>query len=393
MNSHLQKITIAYEYNNNKYTMNLSNEDNLRMNVLLHQELHAIRIDESKMIVYGLSDKGEAKVPLKANCKDEVYIKQIKELISTHVLGSPGGYPIFLRRWTRMGQSRTHESLERLLLLGEPEAIVAVVNADEVSNEIARRAWWALPTAANARCLLRHDDVINGDMGKVLAEFLVEFLPFEEEPRAMIESARLVLQKDLVTEEVKSDLWKKGQRKNALLVGFLKTLPNDLPVESVEHTKFKELEDKLSSLKDNVYSIIIMRLFSKAGQAYLHTVEAVIKKPSNQDVVILLFKSIKDYFEKARPNQVEYQDIELLLSDANKYVDVTATQFDDLKAVLELAPELSSIIRAIIILSLVDESLLSPVFSRTDAIGSLMRKKIQHITHPLLEEISSFRNK
>jgi hypothetical protein len=372
--------------------MNLSNEDNLRMNVLLHQDLHAIRIDESKMIVYGLSDKGEAKVPLKANCKDEVYIKQIKELISTHVLGSPGGYPIFLRRWTRMVQSRTHESIERLLLLGEPEAIVAVVNADKVSNEIARRAWWALPTAANARCLLRHNDVINGDMGKILAEFLVEFLPFEEEPRAMIESARLVLQKDLVTDEVKSDLWKKGQRKNALLVGFLKTLPNDLPVESVEHTKFKELEDKLSSLKDNVYSIIIMRLFSKTGQAYLHTVEAVLKKPSNQDVVILLFKSIKDYFEKTRPNQIEYQDIDLLLSDANKYVDITATQFDDLKAVLELAPELSSIIRAIIILSLVDESLLSPVFARTDAIGSLMRKKIDHITRPLLKEISTLKN-
>jgi len=76
--------------------MNLSNEDNLRMNVLLHQDLQAIRIDESKMIVYGLSEKGEAKVPLKANCKDEVYIKQVKELISSHVLGSPGGYPNFL---------------------------------------------------------------------------------------------------------------------------------------------------------------------------------------------------------------------------------------------------------------------------------------------------------
>ena len=47
--------------------MNLSNEDNLRMNVLLHQDLQAIRIDESKMIVYGLSDKGEAKVDLKPN--------------------------------------------------------------------------------------------------------------------------------------------------------------------------------------------------------------------------------------------------------------------------------------------------------------------------------------
>ncbi len=375
--------------------MNLSNEDNLRLNVLLHQELHAIRIDESKMIVYGLSEKGEATVPLNANCKDEVYIKQVKELISTHVLGSPGGYPIFLRRWTRMGQSRTHESLERLLLLGESEAIVAVVNADEVTNEISRRAWWAMPTAANARCLLRHNDVVEGDMGKTLAEFLVEFLPFEEEPRAMIESARLVLQKNLITEDVQGSLWKKGQRKNALLVGFLNTLPDCLPVESSEHKSLSELKEKLSSLKgngDNVFANIIMRILSKEGQAYLNTVEAVMKKPSNQDVVISLFKTIKDYFKSICPNQVEYQDIDVLLLDANKYIDVKAMQFEDLKVILETFPELSNMIKSIITLSLIDESLTSPVFSRTDAIGSLMRKKIDHITSPILKEISLLRN-
>ena len=373
--------------------MNLSNEDNLRMNVLLHQDLQAIRIDESKMIVYGLSEKGEAKVPLKANCKDEVYIKQIKELISTHILGSPGGYPIFLRRWTRMGQSRTHESLERLLLLGESEAIVAVVNADEVSNEVARRAWWAMPTAANARCLLRHQDVVDGDMGKILAEFLVEFLPFEEEPRAMIESARLVLQKNLVTKDVRDSLWKKGQRKNALLVGFLKTLPDDLPTESVEHKSLKEFKEKLSSLNDNIFSNIILRLLSKEGQAYLSTVEAVMKKPSNQDVVISLFKTVKKYLESVCPNQVEYQDIDILISDANKYIDVTATQIDDLKNILHLFPELLPLIKSIIVLSMTDEPLVSVVFSRTDAIGSLMRKKINHITTPLLNEITNLRGK
>ena len=373
--------------------MNLSNEDNLRMNVLLHQDLQAIRIDESKMIVYGLSDKGEAKVPLKANCKDEVYIKQIKELISTHILGSPGGYPIFLRRWTRMGQSRTHESLERLLLLGESEAIVAVVNADEVSNEVARRAWWAMPTAANARCLLRHQDVVDGDMGKILAEFLVEFLPFEEEPRAMIESARLVLQKNLVTKDVRDSLWKKGQRKNALLVGFLKTLPDDLPTESVEHKSLKEFKEKLSSLNDNIFSNIILRLLSKEGQAYLSTVEAVMKKPSNQDVVISLFKTVKKYLESVCPNQVEYQDINIMISDANKYIDVTATQVHDLKNILQLFPELLPLIKSIILLSMIDEPLVSVVFSRTDAIGSLMRKKINHITTPLLNEITNLRGK
>lgn len=371
--------------------MNLSNEDNLRINVLLHQDLQAIRIDESKMIVYGLSDKGEATVPLNPNCKDEVYIKQVKELISTHVLGSPGGYPIFLRRWTRMGQSRTNESLERLLLLGESEAIVAVVNADEVSNEVARRAWWAMPTAANARCLLRHKDVVEGSMGKVLAEFLVEFLPFEEEPRAMIESARLVLQKDLITKDVRESIWKKGQRKNALLVGFLKTLPDNLPIEVKEHETFKELKEKLNSLNGNVFSNVILRLFSKEGQAYLATIDAVMKKPSNQDVVISLFKTVNNYFESVCPNKVEYQDIDMLFSDVNKYVDVTATQFNDLIIILDTFPELLPTIKAIISLSLINESLLSPVFSRTDAIGSLMRKKIGHITTPLLQEISNLR--
>ncbi len=371
--------------------INLSNEDNLRMNVLLHQKLHAIRIDESKMIVYGLSDKGEAKVPLKANCKDEVYIKQVKELISTHVLGSPGGYPIFLRRWTRTGQSRTPESLERLLLLGEPEAIIAVVNADKISNEVARRAWWAMPTAGNARCLLCHKDVVDGDMGKVLAEFLVEFLPFEEEPRAMIESARLVLQKNLITKEVRESLWKKGQRKNALLVGFLQTLPNELPLESKEHKVFSATNDKLASLNNNMFSKIVIRILSKEGQAYLDTVEAVMKKPSNQDVVISLFKTIKDYFKSVCPNQIEYQDVDMLLVDASKYIDVTATQHEDLKVFLKSFPELSRMVKSIVILSLIGESLINPVFSRTDAIGSLMRKKISHITSPMLNEISMLR--
>lgn len=373
--------------------MNLSNEDNLRMNVLLHQDLQAIRIDESKMIVYGLSEKGEAKVPLKANCKDEVYIKQIKELISTHVLGSPGGYPIFLRRWTRMGQSRTNESLERLLLLGESEAIVAVVNADEVTNEIARSAWWAMPTADNARCLLRHKGVVEGDMGKVLADFLVEFLPFEEVPRDMIESARLVLQNDLISSEVRDSLWKKGQRKNALLVGFLTAVPDRLPIKINQNILFDETSKKFDAVSNNLLAKNILRVLSSAGQAYLKTLEAVIKKPSNQDVVILLFKTVRDYFSEIRPNDVAYNNIEVLLTDVDKYLDISANQYEELKNIKKNMPDMSSIVRSILVLSLIDEPLLTPVFSKTDAIGSLMRRKLEHITTPLLKEINNLQKK
>ena len=52
--------------------MELSAEDNLRLIVLLAQDLHAVRIDESKMIVYALTGKGEATVPLNAIGTDEL---------------------------------------------------------------------------------------------------------------------------------------------------------------------------------------------------------------------------------------------------------------------------------------------------------------------------------
>ena len=40
--------------------MELSSEDSLRLNVLINQDLQAIRIDESKMIVQALTGRGEA---------------------------------------------------------------------------------------------------------------------------------------------------------------------------------------------------------------------------------------------------------------------------------------------------------------------------------------------
>ena len=181
--------------------MSLSTEDSFRLNVLLNQQAEAIRIDESSMTVFALTDKGEAKVKLNPNCRDERYLKLVREAVSSHVLGSPGGYPVYLRRWTRMGQARD-ESLGQLLMLGEPEAVVAVVHAAGLTNDIARRAWWAMPTSENARRMLERETVVQGGMGPVLAEFLYDYLPFETEPLAMVESVRLMLQPGVMSENL-----------------------------------------------------------------------------------------------------------------------------------------------------------------------------------------------
>jgi hypothetical protein len=53
------------------FKVQLSNEDNLRLNVLLAQDLKAIRINEGTMTVHALTDKGEAKVALNPTTRDD----------------------------------------------------------------------------------------------------------------------------------------------------------------------------------------------------------------------------------------------------------------------------------------------------------------------------------
>ena len=127
--------------------MHLSGEDLLRLNVMMAQNVRAVRIDENRMQVFGLTDGGEVRVDLNPAGKHERYVKQVREFLSGYVFGSPGGYPVFLSRWTRMGQAKD-ENLQQLLMLGEPEAVVAVVHAQGLTPEVAHCAWWCMPESA-----------------------------------------------------------------------------------------------------------------------------------------------------------------------------------------------------------------------------------------------------
>lgn len=372
--------------------MDLSSEDSLRLNVLLHQDVEAIRIDDSKMIVYGLSPRGEAQVPLNPNCRDEQYIKKVKEVISSHMLGSPGGYPIFLRRWTRMGQAKD-DSLERLLKLGEPEAVVAVVHATGLTDELARRAWWAMPNSTNARCMLEKQSVVQGQMGKTLANFLVEFLPFEEDPKNMLESVRLVLQTDLIDEATRQSLWSRGQRKNAFYVGFLKMLPDDLPVQAAAHPDYENLKTKLAELDAAGQPVArqLLRVLSPAGQAYIKTATTVIKKPANQDVVVALLEAIESYFAPLRPALPPSTEMSVLIEQADQAC--AGKSIAAINTVLEVAPETESLLQAMLTLSWVGVHLINPIFARTDAIGTVMRRKLEPVSTPMLDLLQTLSGK
>ncbi len=376
--------------------MGLTPEDALRINVLLASQIEAIRLDESRMTLFALSQKGEAKVKLNPNCRDDAYLRKVRETLSSHVLGSPGGYPVYLKRWTRMGQARD-EVLESLLMLGEPEAVVAVVNATGITDELARRAWWASQTSDNARCMLQQAAVVNGEMGPVLADFLIEFLPFEEDASSQIKTVSLVLQSDLVAEDVRNRLWKKGRLKNSYLVGFLQTLPDALPEQRDAHPGYQAVAGKLSGLlaAENPFAGQLCRLLSPAGQAYLDCVGAVLKKPSNQDVMVELMHAMAAYscsLPVTMPRKFHINDVARLSVEpgGGALADADARQY--LQALLDALPEGENYIHAMLFLAMLAEPILDPIFSRTDAIGTVMRKKLQPVTEPINEQIRILRN-
>ena len=360
--------------------MELTPQDTLRLNVLLANKPQAVRINETSMTVFGLSAAGEAQVKLNPTGRPDQYLKRVRELLSGHVLGSPGGYPVYLQRWTRMGQMRD-DSLEQLLLLGEPEAVVAAVSAEGLTDELARRAWWAMEDATNARHMLRKRAIVNGRMGPPLAAYLVEHLPFEDEPEQQIETVRLVLQPGLLEDEAIEALWRKAQRKPAYYVGFVLARPDRLPIETRAHPL--AAVDALAQLarQGNVVARLLRRTASAEGQAFLRTVVRIFEKPSNQEVVILTLQAIAGYFEEIRPDGRVDMTLDALNSDAADWLVRAA----DARAVSGIAEVDPLQVIALRVLSGLSYGVVRPVFGDSTAIGTLMRRKLQPVLEPLLD--------
>jgi hypothetical protein len=355
--------------------------------------LRAIRIDEAAMTVHALTGKGEAKVQLNPNCRDEMYLRHIRELLSTHALGSPGGYPVYLKRWTRMGQMR-EQSLDSLLILGEPEAVIAVAHAPGLTEDIARRAWWVMPTAEVARKMLECPAVVNSELGRELASFLIEFLPFEAESFDVVQTVRLVLQPGLIDQAMREGLWKKAARKSAYYVGFLFADSDSIPLQANEHPRRDEITRQLQPLlqTDNPVAAQINRLVEESGQNYLQTIEKAIDKIADQDVTVALLTALQRYFRPTWPGDyvIEYhrtpENIDQITANL-----MQANALPFLQPVMSIAKDdarLEQKVAALLKLSLVGETLVDPIFSQTDAVGSVMRKRLRPVTDWILDNVN-----
>ena len=350
--------------------------------------IEAIRIDENRLIVYGLSGDKESRAPLSPNCRNDQYLKKVRSFLSGYVLGSPEGYPIFMRRWTRMGQARDSH-LADLLKLGEPEAVVAVATAAGLTNELARKAWWIDPSSDNARRMLQAEKVLKGSMGEILVAHLVEHLPFETEAHAIIDTVKLILLSGLASDQQKQQIWKKGQRRRAYHIGFLAALPNELLEVKPARHDFQQQQTVLQALPDNAIAALLLRLLDSPGQTFLAAAESVLRKPTDQDEVVALLDATSRYCRSARRTEDKEQDIRKVLSQCATLISESSD--DPLTTVCQTVPGLHSEIQAVIAIAGCDEAVVTPIFAKSDAIGTVMRKQLQPITDPILQQFAILR--
>ena len=348
----------------------LSPEDELRLNVLFNTELKAVRIDESNMTLWALTPDGEASVPLKPNERSDRYLKRVRELLSGHALGSPGGYPVHLTRWTRQSQSGlSTQHLGQLLLIAEEEAVVAVVHSPALTDEMARYAWWCMPTIENARLMLMRDVVSQGSMGRTLAEFLVEHLAFlHEDDVGILDTVAVMLYSGVLTDDEKLSIWRRGTTRNSYYVAFLELLPDALPNPRAARADHADVPQ----LADNPYSAMLNKALSGQGQTYLVTTAYILDRPEVQEVVNHTLDALARWCSPLR--QVD----EVSRSAARE-------------ALLAAAPQFAADCAALDGLAQVDADTVRPIFLKTTAIGSLMRRKIQPVITPLMDAIAALR--
>lgn len=362
--------------------MELCNEDNLRLNVLLAQPLRAVRINENTLTVYGLTDRGEATVVLNPTGREEQYLRRVRELLALKATGSPAGYPVFMKRWTRIGQ--INNNLKQMLLLGEPEAIVAVSHAPGLTLDIAECAWWANPSTEVAMGLLQYEAVYTSELGKALAAHIMEFLPFEELPVNIVYMVRACLQGELLSEQQRNSLWQRAKRRHPFYVGFAFAKASHIPIQTQQAAAYDEVSQVLADelAAENPFARLLCNQLSAEGRAWLELIKLSLKKPVDPDVVVALFHAIDQRYDcPAKPDrgvrELDSVDIQALQE-----------QHNELDAVLSRLPDAyRPLMQAALLLAMIGENTLNPIFGGNDSVGTVMRKRLQPLTKPLLEKL------
>ncbi|MCK7576980.1 MAG: hypothetical protein MZV65_14805 [Chromatiales bacterium] len=140
--------------------------------------------------------------------------------------------------------------------------------------------------------------------------------------------------------------------------------------------------------RGNPLAVLLRRALGAGGQSFLAAGEQVLQKPTEQDAVVALLNVLSGYFSRVRHGDDPGQDVETIVRDAAAAAGREPPAQELLAALPALQPE----VVAVYALARMDEAIVTPVFARSTASGSLMRRKIGPVIGPVLEQIAVLRH-
>jgi len=211
-----------------------------------------------------------------------------------------------------------------------------------------------------ARCMLEHTAVRQGSMGPLLADFLIEHLPFEEDPVQAMNSIRAVIGAGLLGAEAGEQLWAKARRRPHYFIGFLEHRPDALP-GTTERPLAAAVQDR--AVAGDPWARQLARCHAASGQSFLAAAELALDKPSAHETVYLLLDILGNYFASLR----------------------------GLEMPTGLPAELDREIEAMAALAGISNETASSVLTRTTAIGPLMRRHLEPLFAPIIGHVRALR--
>ncbi|MBI3773974.1 MAG: hypothetical protein HY273_00195 [Gammaproteobacteria bacterium] len=238
-----------------------------------------------------------------------------------------------------------------------------------------------------ARQLLRHRAVAADPVGKLLAQWLVDYLPFETELSDMLDSARLLLQADLIEEVTRTRLWEMGRRNKAYRIGFLLECPDNLPRKTAARADAQAIANQLTALADtgNRAAQLLIRMSQDEAQSFIAACLDILSGLNSQAEVSAALNAIGRYFVALRDSDEHAQTLQGTLIWAEltlaKQVSLDERYRD---------PAIYAQLRALYILAHASDAWVTPVFAHSDAGGSVMRKQIEPVITVISVALKSF---
>ena len=190
---------------------------------------------------------------------------------------------------------------------------------------------------------------------------------------------RLIVPHSSLTQAQQEDLWQRAQRQSAYAVGFLAAGSEHLPALHPAHPQLDACRTCMGETSGQPQAEKLLHTLGASGQSFLAIAKLALRRPPNQDVVVALFNAIGTEFS---------------LPDTRRDFRTLAELDGDIDAVPAQDPweadsKIIELRRSMLRLARVGESLLDPIFGITDAVGSVMRRKIEPISQPLKECIDN----